>query len=168
MRAMYTFYIQTYSRKWGSPYLNLECFLALRDTMAEDLVLVLARDGKNWVAGSIAFRRDDRLFGRYWGAAAHYPYLHFELCFYRLIDFAIQEKIVLFEAGAQGEHKFQRGFTAMPVYSSHKLFHPQGAEAIASFLTRERKATARALKAYREASPNKDEPEYLPEHDHQT
>jgi uncharacterized protein len=165
MCAMYTFYIQTYSRKWGSPYLNLECFLLLRERMAEDLVLVLARDGKNWVAGSIAFRKDDRLFGRYWGAAAHYPYLHFELCFYRLIDFAIGQKISLFEAGAQGEHKFQRGFTAMPVYSSHKLFHPQGAEAIGAFLARERRATVRALKAYRDASPNKDEPQYIPELD---
>ncbi|MBN8221586.1 MAG: GNAT family N-acetyltransferase [Spirochaetes bacterium] len=163
MRAMYTFYIQTYSRKWGSPYLNLECFLLLRQRMPGTLVLVLAREGGTWVAGSIAFRRDDKLFGRYWGAAAHYPYLHFELCFYRLIDFAIREKISLFEAGAQGEHKFQRGFTAMPVYSSHKLFHPQGAEAISAFLTRERKATARALRAYRATSPNKDEPAYLPE-----
>ncbi len=163
MRAMYTFYIQTYSRKWGSPYLNLECFLLLRQCMADQLVLVLAREGKAWVAGSIAFRKDDRLFGRYWGAAAHYPYLHFELCFYRLIDFAIAEKISLFEAGAQGEHKFQRGFTAMPVYSSHKLFHPQGAEAIGAFLSRERRATVRALKAYRAASPNKDEPQYIPE-----
>lgn len=163
MSAMYQFYAQTYARKWGSPYMNLETFLELRRTMAPELVLVLARDEKHWVAGSIAFRKDDRLFGRYWGAAAHYPYLHFELCFYQLIEFAIREKISIFEAGAQGEHKFQRGFTAMPVYSSHKLFHPQGAAAIADFLNRERKATVRALKAYRQASPNKEEPAYLPE-----
>lgn len=163
MRAMYTFYIQTYSRKWGSPYLNLESFLLLLKLMPERIVLVLAREGNTWVAGSIAFRDDTKLFGRYWGAAAHYPYLHFELCFYRLIEFAISENIALFEAGAQGEHKFQRGFTAMPVYSSHKLFHPQGAEAIGAFLARERRATVRALKAYRAASPNKNEPEYIPE-----
>ncbi len=163
MHAMYGFYVQTYARKWGSPYLNLACFLELWKTMADSLVLVLAFDGKEAVAGSIAFRQDDRLFGRYWGAKSHYPFLHFELCLYRLIDFAIAEKISLFEAGAQGEHKFQRGFSALPVYSSHKLFHPQGAAAIAQFLTRERRATIRALKMYRKASPNKDEPEYLAE-----
>ena len=78
-------------------------------------------------------------------------------------DFAISRGLKTVEAGAQGEHKFQRGFSALPVYSSHKLFHPQGAAAIASFLTRERRATIRALNAYRKASPNKDEPEYLPE-----
>lgn len=165
IRAMYKFYVQTYSRKWGSPYLNLETFLLLRKTMSRELVLVLARDGKDWIAGSIAFRKDDRLFGRYWGALGHYPYLHFELCFYRLIEFAVAEKISLFEAGAQGEHKFQRGFTAMPVYSSHKLFDPQGAHAIAGFLARERRATIRALRVYRENSPNKTEPAYIPELD---
>lgn len=163
MRAMYGFYVQTYARKWGSPYLNMECFLELWKTMADSLVLVLAFDGPAAVAGAIAFRQDDRLFGRYWGAKAHYPFLHFELCLYQLIDFAIAEKISLFEAGAQGEHKFQRGFSALPVYSSHKLFHPQGAAAIAHFLARERRATIRALRAYRAASPNKDEAEYLPE-----
>lgn len=165
VRAMYKFYVQTYSRKWGSPYLNLETFLQLRRTMSRELVLVLARDGKDWVAGSIAFRKDDRLFGRYWGALGHYPYLHFELCFYRLIDFAVAEKISLFEAGAQGEHKFQRGFTAMPVYSSHKLFDPQGSQAISGFLARERRSTIRALRAYRENSPNKNEQAYIPELD---
>ena len=163
MRAMYAFYVQTYSRKWGSPYLNLACFLGLWKTMANELVLVMAREGSQYVAGALAFHSGERLYGRYWGANAHYPFLHFELCLYRLIDFAIAEKITLFEAGAQGEHKFQRGFTAMPVYSSHRLFHPQGAAAIAHFLTRERKATMRALRAYRAASPNKDELEYLPE-----
>lgn len=163
MRAMYGFYVQTYARKWGSPYLNLACFLELWKTMADSLVLVLAFDGREAVAGSIAFRKDDRLFGRYWGAKGHYPFLHFELCLYQLIDFAIAEKISLFEAGAQGEHKFQRGFSALPVYSSHKLFHPQGAAAIAHFLTRERRATMRALREYRSASPNKDELVYLPE-----
>jgi len=146
IRAMYTFYIQTYSRKWGSPYLNLDAFLTLHATMADQLVLVMARENKTYVAGAIAFRNTDRLFGRYWGAIAHYPYLHFELCLYRLIDFAIENKIVLFEAGAQGEHKFQRGFAAMPIYSSHKIFHTHGHAAIADFLTRERRATARTLK----------------------
>ena len=165
MRAMFAFYLQTYSRKWGSPYLNMACFLELWKTMADSIVLILASDRDEIVAGSIAFRAHDRLFGRYWGASAHYPYLHFELCFYRLIEYAITEKISIFEAGAQGEHKFQRGFTAMPVFSSHKLFHPQGAGAIAQFLSRERRATLRALRAYRKASPNKQEAAYIPELD---
>jgi uncharacterized protein len=163
MEAMYKFYVQTYARKWGSPYLNLDAFHRMRATMREQIVLVMAHDSGTWVAGSIAFRKDDRLFGRYWGAVAHFPFLHFELCFYRLIDYAIAHDLRLFEAGAQGEHKFQRGFTAMPIYSAHRLFHPQGAHAIGQFLDRERRATIRALKAYRNASPNKAEPEYLPE-----
>ncbi|MFZ5629098.1 MAG: GNAT family N-acetyltransferase [Spirochaetota bacterium] len=163
MLAMYSFYVETYARKWGSPYLNRETFLELYETMRSYLVLVLADDGGRPVAGSIAFRAADRLYGRYWGALAYYPFLHFELCIYRLIDYAIEEKIKLFEAGAQGEHKFARGFTAMPVLSSHRLFHTQGAAAIEDFLRRERRATARAIHAYRAASPNKDEPAYVPE-----
>lgn len=147
IRAMYAFYIQTYSRKWGSPYLNLDAFLMLYATMADQLVLVMARESNTYVAGAIAFRNANRLFGRYWGASAHYPYLHFELCLYRLIDFAIENKIMLFEAGAQGEHKFQRGFAAMPVYSSHRLFHAHGHAAIADFLRRERRTTVRAWRA---------------------
>jgi predicted N-acyltransferase len=165
MLAMYSFYTATYARKWGSPYLNRDTFLELHRTMRSFLVLVLACDGEKPVAGSIAFRAADRLYGRYWGASAYYPFLHFELCIYRLIDFAIAQKIRLFEAGAQGEHKFARGFTAMPVFSSHRLFHPQGAAAIDDFLRRERRATARAIHAYRAASPNKDEPAYVPELD---
>jgi hypothetical protein len=163
MLAMYNFYVQTYARKWGSPYLNRDTFVALHRTMRSFLVLVLAFDGNKPVAGSMAFRAADRLYGRYWGALAFYPFLHFELCIYRLIEFAIEQKISLFEAGAQGEHKFARGFTAMPVLSSHRLFHPQGAAAIEDFLRRERHVTARAIHAYRAASPNKDEPQYVPE-----
>ncbi|AFM13338.1 GNAT family N-acetyltransferase [Turneriella parva] len=161
--AIYVFYAATYARKWGSPYLNRETFHALLRRMRENLVLVIASENDREVAGSIAFRSDDRLFGRYWGASGHYPYLHFELCFYSLIEYAIREKIAIFEAGAQGEHKFQRGFTAMPVYSAHKLFDRGGSAAIGEYLRRERRATARAIHAYRSASPNKDEPQYLPE-----
>lgn len=161
--AMYIFYASTYARKWGSPYLNRETFHALLRRMRESIVLVMASDQSREVAGSIAFRSADRLYGRYWGASGHFPYLHFELCFYRLIEYAISEKIAIVEAGAQGEHKFQRGFTAMPVYSAHKLFDPGGNAAIADYLRRERRQTARAIHAYRSASPNKDEPQYLPE-----
>ncbi len=161
--AMYSFYTATYARKWGSPYLNRDTFLELYRTMREFLVLVMAMDGEKPVAGSIAFRAAERLYGRYWGALAYYPFLHFELCLYRLIDFAIEQKIELFEAGAQGEHKFARGFSAMPVYSSHRLFHPQAASAIEDYLRSERRASARAIHAYRRASPNKDEAEYVPE-----
>ncbi len=161
--AMYVFYAQTYARKWGSPYLNRNTFHALLGSMRGSIVLVMASEGKKPVAGSIAFRSADRLYGRYWGALGHYPYLHFELCFYRLIEYAIEQKISIFEAGAQGEHKFQRGFTAMPVYSSHKLFHRGGAAAVNDFLKRERRATARALMAYRTHSPVKGELQYIPE-----
>lgn len=163
MLAMYDFYTATYARKWGSPYLNRAAFLELYHSMRHFLVLAMAFDASTPVAGAMAFRAANHLYGRYWGALAHYPYLHFELCLYRLIEFAIAEKISLFEAGAQGEHKFTRGFSAMPVYSSHKLFHPQAAAAIDDFLHHERRATIRMIRAYRQASPNRDEPQYAPE-----
>jgi predicted N-acyltransferase len=161
--AMYVFYAATYARKWGSPYLNRETYHALLRRMRDSLVLVMAFDQGREVAGSIAFHSADRLFGRYWGASGNFPFLHFELCFYSLIDYAIENKIQIFEAGAQGEHKFQRGFTAMPVYSSHKLFDSGGADAIGRYLRQERRATARALMAYRSHSPIKGDQPYIPE-----
>ncbi len=155
MLAMYRFYIQTYERKWGEPYLNCDTFLALWRSMPECLVLTMAFEGPEPVAGALAFRSADHLYGRYWGAKRQYPFLHFELCLYRLIEHAIEEKISLFEAGAQGEHKFQRGFDARPVYSSHVLFNPDAARAIAHFLDNERAATERFLEESRLASPIK-------------
>lgn len=139
--AMYRFYIQTYERKWGEPYLNRDTFLALWRSMPECLVLTMAFEEGEPVAGAIAFRAADHLYGRYWGAQRPYPFLHFELCLYQLIEFSIAHKIMLFEAGAQGEHKFQRGFDARPVYSSHLLFNPDAARAIAHFLQNERVQT---------------------------
>ncbi|HRP68345.1 MAG TPA: GNAT family N-acetyltransferase [Turneriella sp.] len=152
IRAMYVFYCNTYARKWGSPYLNERTFFLLWKNMTQSLVLNLAHDGKSWVAGALAFYTPNKIFGRYWGAVNNYPYLHFELCLYRFIEFAIRKNIATFDAGAQGEHKFQRGFMPTPIYSSHLLFHTQAFDMISAFLSQERHETIQLLKASRQSS----------------
>ncbi len=155
MEAMFAFYMDTGSRKWGRPYLNREWFRVIHALFRERIVLLLAFDGDRPVAGTLNFRKGRRLFGRYWGAAADYSCLHFELCYYRLIEYAIQEGIELFEAGAQGEHKFLRGFAARPCYSSHWIVDPAGRAAIARFLDSERAYMSQAVLDYNEQSPLK-------------
>ncbi|MCG6167878.1 GNAT family N-acetyltransferase [Leptospira sanjuanensis] len=135
--AIWSFYSDTHSRKWGSAYLNRKFFDSAFDTFLDRIVLVLAfKEGKA-VAGTFNLRKGDFLYGRYWGCTEYYSHLHFECCFYRLIDYAIREKIRVFEAGAQGEHKFLRGFPAVPTYSSHRIFHPRARNAIERFLKEE-------------------------------
>lgn len=155
MEAMYAFYMDTGSRKWGRPYLNRAWFQRIHALFRERIVLLLAFDGERAVAGTLNFRKGRRLYGRYWGAAADYSCLHFELCYYRLIEYAIQEGIELFEAGAQGEHKFLRGFAARPCYSSHWMVDPAGRAAIARFLDSERAYMQQAIGEYNEQSPLK-------------
>ena len=138
MQAMWRFYQDTGSRKWGRPYLNRAWFENIRQAFAENTLLFLARrPGKEYVAGTLNFLGKDRLFGRYWGATEHVPFLHFELCYYRPIEYAIRSGRLLFEAGAQGEHKFLRGFETVPCYSSHWFAHPEGQRAIGDFLAAE-------------------------------
>ena len=99
---MYKFYISTISRKWGHPYLSLEFFYRIHQTMLKRLVLILAYVDKDCVAGAINFQKGDCLYGRYWGCKGNYRSLHFELCYYQPIELAIRKGISLFEAGAQG------------------------------------------------------------------
>lgn len=155
MEAMYAFYMDTGSRKWGRPYLNRAWFHQIHARFRNRIVLLLALDGDRPVAGTLNFRKGRRLYGRYWGAAADYSCLHFELCYYRLIEYAIQEGIELFEAGAQGEHKFLRGFAARPCYSSHWIADPAGRMAIQRFLDSERAYMQQAIADYNEQSPLK-------------
>lgn len=155
MEAMFAFYMDTGSRKWGRPYLNREWFRLIHERFRDRIVLLLACDGERPVAGTLNFRKGRRLYGRYWGAVADYNCLHFELCYYRLIEYAIQEGIELFEAGAQGEHKFLRGFAARPCYSSHWITDPSGRAAIGQFLENERAYMNQAILDYNEHSPLK-------------
>lgn len=138
--AFWTFYQDTGARKWGSPYLTRAFFDHVQDTMRDDVVLVLAeRDGR-WVAGALNFVGRDVLFGRYWGCVEHHPCLHFELCYYQAIDYAIEHGLGRVEAGAQGEHKLARGYLPTRTHSLHWLADPGFADAVRSFLNAERDA----------------------------
>jgi predicted N-acyltransferase len=141
--AFYEFYQDTGSRKWGRPYLNREFFSLISAAMADRIVLMFAYDGDTPIAGTLNFLGRSALYGRYWGATRHVPFLHFELCYYQAIDFAIAHKLPLVEAGAQGEHKLARGYEPSATRSAHWFSHPGLSEAIADYLKRERAAVAR-------------------------
>ena len=136
--AFFAFYVETGSRKWGRPYLTRAFFSLIGETMADRILLVMAKRAGRYVAGAINFIGSDTLFGRHWGAIEHHPFLHFELCYYQAIDFAIAKKLTRVEAGAQGEHKIARGYVPTTTYSAHYIADPGLRRAIADYLVRER------------------------------
>ena len=138
--AFWRFYQDTGERKWGTPYLTREFFDLAQITLREDIALVLARRDGRYVAGALNFIGADALFGRYWGCIEHHPCLHFELCYYRAIDFAIEHKLGQVEAGAQGEHKLARGYLPNLTHSLHWVGDPGFADAIDQYLRAERAA----------------------------
>jgi len=138
--AFFDFYEDTGARKWGRPYLNRTFFSLLSQYMAESVVLMLAYDGDTPIAGAINFRGRDRLYGRNWGAIRDVPFLHFEVCYYQAIDYAIAHSLAVVEAGAQGEHKLARGYSPVSTHSAHWIAHPGLRHAVADFLNTERPA----------------------------
>ena len=108
-------------RKWGSAYLTDSFFPLLGERLGDRVVLMLAEHEGNPIAGALNLIGDDTLFGRNWGCLGDWPFLHFELCYYQAIDFAIAHKLARVEAGAQGEHKIQRGYLPSPTYSAHYI-----------------------------------------------
>jgi predicted N-acyltransferase len=136
--AFFKFYMDTGSRKWGSPYLNRPFFSRIGATMPERILLIMAKRAGRYIAGAINFIGDDALFGRNWGAIEHHPMLHFEVCYYQAIEFAIERKLARVEAGAQGEHKIARGYRPVTTYSAHDIADPRLRRAIADYLVRER------------------------------
>jgi predicted N-acyltransferase len=134
------FYIDTGSRKWGSPYLTRESFSLLRERMAGDLLFVFAMEDGDPIAGAMNLIGSDTLYGRYWGCSDHRSMLHFETCYYQAIDFAIEHGLKYVEAGAQGGHKLARGYVPMLTRSAHWIAHPGLRDAVADYLTREREA----------------------------
>jgi uncharacterized protein len=134
----FAFYVETGSRKWGRPYLTREFFSLVGEKMADRILLVMARRAGRHIAGAINFIGGDTLFGRHWGAVEHHPFLHFELCYYQAIEFAIARKLRRVEAGAQGEHKLARGYLPATTYSAHYIADPALRRAIAEYLVRER------------------------------
>ena len=155
---MYAFIENTYDRKWGtgSPYLTRAFFSRVRETMGDAMVLIFAYDGDDAVAGAINFVGDDTLYGRQWGATVDVPFLHFEVCYYQAIDFAIARGLKRVEAGTQGEHKLSRGYLPNPVYSAHYIRDKRLREPVARFLDSERDAVVEHMHMLEEeASPFK-------------
>ena len=138
--AFFAFYMDTASRKWGRPYLNRLFFSLLGERMADKTLLVMARRGGRWVAGALNLIGADCLYGRNWGCLEQIPFLHFEVCYYQAIDFAISRGLARVEAGAQGEHKIARGYLPTPVFSAHHIADPALRMPVARFLEEERRA----------------------------
>ncbi|MBL6686691.1 MAG: N-acetyltransferase [Pseudomonadales bacterium] len=136
--AFYQFYIDTGHRKWGSPYLNRQFFSLIGQSMAEDILLVMCRRGDKYVAGAINFIGETCLYGRNWGCIEDHPFLHFEVCYYQAIEFAIHQGLSRVEAGAQGEHKLARGYLPSQTYSAHWIVHEGFREAVSRYLDQER------------------------------
>jgi predicted N-acyltransferase len=151
--AFFEFYMETGSRKWGRPYLTRAFYSLIGETMASDVLLVMARRNHRWIAGAINFIGSDTLFGRHWGAIEHHPFLHFEVCYYQAIEFAIKHRLKVVEAGAQGEHKIARGYVPQTTYSAHYIADPGLRRAIDDYLRRERAYVAEAGRELAEAAP---------------
>jgi predicted N-acyltransferase len=151
----YRCYSRTYREHHSTPYLNLPFFHRIGDTMPENLVMVLAyREGRP-IAASFNMRDTTALYGRYWGAVEHHPVLHFETCYYQVIEYCIARGIATFEGGAQGEHKMARGLLPVETRSAHWIARRDFASAIESFLARETRGIAHHLDELTERSPFK-------------
>ena len=151
--TFFAFYMDTGSRKWGRPYLTREFFSLVGQKMADRILLVMAKRAGRYIAGAINFIGSDTLFGRHWGAVEHHPFLHFELCYYQAIDYAIAKKLPRVEAGAQGEHKLARGYLPTTTHSAHFIADPGLRRAIADYLARERAYVERAGEELAAAAP---------------
>ncbi len=152
--AFYDFYLATVDKRWGSAYLTRPFFDRIAETLTDRVVLMVAEDGRGVpVAGALNLRGADTLYGRNWGAVIDVPFLHFELCYYRALDYAIAEGLATVEAGAQGEHKLQRGYLPSQTRSAHWIANPSFRRAVENFLDQERPAVAEQMVALLPLSP---------------
>ncbi|WP_120500240.1 GNAT family N-acetyltransferase [Roseovarius sp. EL26] len=151
--AIWEFYQDTGARKWGQPYLTRAFFDIAHDTLRDDILLVLALRDDQPVAGAMNLIGRSALYGRYWGCVEHHACLHFELCYYRAMDFAISHRLQRIEAGAQGEHKLARGYLPVNTYSLHWVADDGFAEAIQSYLLAERDAVEQDIEIMTEYGP---------------
>ena len=138
--AFWRFYQETGSRKWGRPYLTRRFFDLAHERFPEDVLLVMAERKGHWIAGALNLIGRETLFGRYWGCVEDHPCLHFEVCYYQAIDYAIRHKLARVEAGAQGAHKLARGYEPVTTRSLHWITDPGFRRAVAQFLEGERAA----------------------------
>ena len=149
----FAFYMDTGGRKWGRPYLNRQFFSLIGERMADDILLVMAKRNGRYIAGAINFIGSDALYGRNWGCIEDHPFLHFEVCYHQAIDFAIERKLKVVEAGAQGEHKLARGYRPVTMHSAHYISHPGLRNAVADYLRRERREVERMGEYLEEHTP---------------
>ncbi|UYY57760.1 GNAT family N-acetyltransferase [Sphingomonas sp. S2-65] len=151
--AFWEFYQDTGSRKWGRPYLTRAFFSMLGEAMGDKVLLIVAERDGTPIAGALNLIGSDALYGRYWGATEHVPFLHFELCYYQAIDAAIARGLARVEAGAQGEHKLARGYVPVTTWSAHYIPDPAFRRAVADYLEREKQAIAQEQEYLGELTP---------------
>ncbi len=153
--VFYKFYTSTVDRKWGGAYLTPEFFPLLGERLGENVVLMLAEREGRPIAGALNLRSADVLYGRNWGCVEDVPFLHFELCYYQAIDYAIAHGMTRVEAGAQGEHKIQRGYLPSPTYSAHFIRHEGLRRAVVQFLQMEQMELEETMTAMAAEGPYK-------------
>ncbi len=151
--AFFTFYMDTGARKWGRPYLNRRFFSLIGERMPDRILLVMAKRAGRYVAGAINLIGDMALYGRNWGCIEDHPFLHFEVCYYQAIDFALARGLKRVEAGAQGEHKLARGYRPVEMHSAHDIADPALRKAVADYLKRERSYVRSAVDEYAGLTP---------------
>jgi len=151
--AFYRFYQSTVDRKWGSAYLTRKFFSLLGERLGRRVVLMYAENNGVPVAGALNLAGSEALYGRNWGCRGDWPFLHFELCYYRAIDWAIAHGLQRVEAGAQGRHKIQRGYLPKPTYSAHWIAHAGLRRAVGNFLEEEREGIRADMRSLAEESP---------------
>jgi uncharacterized protein len=136
--AFYEFYMDTGSRKWGQPYLTRQFFSLIGERMSSRILLIMAKRAGRYIAGAINFIGNRHLYGRNWGCIEHHPFLHFEVCYYQAIEYALKHGFARVEAGAQGEHKLMRGYEPVETYSAHFIAHEGFARAVKAAIEQER------------------------------
>ena len=137
--SFYEFYLSTIDKKWGGAYLTKDFFYSINRSMKNKILLVIAKKNNDIIAGALNFVGENTLYGRNWGSKLDIPFLHFELCYYQAIEYAIENKIQIVEAGAQGHHKIQRGYIATSTYSAHYIKNDSFDKAVRSFVEMEAK-----------------------------
>ena len=157
--AFFDFYISTSDRKWGSPYLTRSFFDILGASLADKVVLVMAESDGRAVGGALNLKGDDTLYGRYWGCLESHAFLHFEACYYQAIDYAIAHGLARVEAGAQGDHKIQRGYLPVKTYSAHWIVDPNFRRAVDNYLKQERPGVEQEITGLMQYSPFRKENE---------
>jgi predicted N-acyltransferase len=151
--TFFEFYMDTGSRKWGRPYLTRSFYSIVGEKMRDKILLVMAKRNGRYIAGAINFIGGDTLFGRHWGCTEQHAFLHFEVCYYQAMQFAIERKLGRVEAGAGGEHKVTRGYMPTTTYSAHYIADPRLRRAIDDFLSHERAHVQAEIEEYAEAAP---------------